>query len=87
MKIETQLKKWGNSLALRVTGVMAELPGFHDGSKVTVEVTEEGFTVRPAKEDRRSLLPYSEEELLADMSLDNSHADELATLLEVEYDE
>ena len=87
MKIETQLKKWGNSLALRVTGVMAELPGFHDDSKVTVEVTEEGFKVRPAKENRRSLLPYTEEELLADMSLDNSHADELATLLEVEYGE
>ena len=87
MKIETQLKKWGNSLALRVTGVMAELPEFHDGSKVTVEVTEEGFTVTPAKEDRRSLLPYTEEELLADMSLENSHADDLATLLEVEFDE
>ena len=87
MKIETQLKKWGNSLALRVTGVMAELPEFHDGSKVTVEVTEEGFTVRPAKEDRRYLLPYTEEELLADMSLANSHADELATLSEMEYGE
>lgn len=87
MKIETQLKKWGNSLALRVTGVMAELPEFHDGSKVTVEVTEEGFTVTPAKEDRRSLLPYTEEELLTDMSLNNSHADDLATLTEVEYGE
>ena len=87
MKIETQLKKWGNSLALQVTGIMAELLGFHDGSKVTVEVTEEGFTVRPTKEGRRSLLPYSEEELLANMSLDNSHADDLATLLEVKYGE
>ena len=87
MKIETQLKKWGNSLALRVTGVMAELPEFHDGSKVTLEVTEEGFTVRPAKEERRHLLPCSEEELLADMSPDNSHADELAILSEMEYGE
>ena len=85
MKIETQLKKWGNSLALRVTGVMAELPEFHDGSNVTVEVTEEGFTVRSAKEDPRYLLPYTEEEMLADMSLDNSHSDELATLSEMEY--
>ena len=39
MKVESEIKKWGNSLALRVTGIMAELPNFKDGTKVIVEVS------------------------------------------------
>ena len=47
MKVETEIKKWGNSLALRVTGVMATLPEFKAGDRVIVDVTEEGFFVKP----------------------------------------
>ena len=28
MKVESEIKKWGNSLALRVTGIMADIPNF-----------------------------------------------------------
>ena len=79
------MKKWGNCLALRVTAVMAKLSEFHDVSKVTEEVSEEGFTVRPTKEERRHPFPYTEKELLAEMSPEKSHADELAKLSEKEY--
>jgi antitoxin MazE len=79
MKVESEIKKWGNSLALRVTGVMAELPKFSAGTKVIIEVTEEGFMVKPAPQVKgMSQLPYSEAELLADLDPQQAHADELA---------
>jgi antitoxin MazE len=85
MKVHSEIKKWGNSLALRVTGVMADLPNFKDGTKVIVEVSEEGITVKPLRPPRRkSRLTYSEKELLADLCPETAHADELATPLATE---
>ena len=86
MKVESEIKKWGNSLALRVTGIMAELPNFRDGTKVIVEVSAEGIMVKPVH-SRRGSLPYSEEELLADLCPETAHADELATPLAIEMGE
>jgi antitoxin MazE len=79
MEVQTEIKRWGNSLALRVSGIMAEIPGFKEGMKVTVEVTEEGLTVKPVPEEvREGSLPYSERELLQDLDAESAHADELA---------
>ncbi len=88
MKIETEIKKWGNSLALRVTGIMAELPKFTAGTKVVVEVTEEGIVVkRAAKQKGKLRLPFTESELLADMTPKKAHADELAEPVGTEFGE
>lgn len=79
MRVETEIKKWGNSLALRITGVMAELPMLKDGSKVTIEVTEDGFTVKKATIPKRKInFPYSENSLLQGMTSYKAHADEVA---------
>ena len=79
MRVETEIKKWGNSLALRVTGVMAELPQFEPGTRVTVDIDSEGFTVRRAAGSVRSFrFPESESTLLAGMRAENAHADLLA---------
>ena len=88
MKVESEIKKWGNSLALRVTGVMADLPNFRDGTKVVVEVSAEGIMVKPASPRKgRLCLPYTEEDLLADLCPEIAHADELATPLAIEVGE
>lgn len=88
MKIETEIKKWGNSLALRVTGIMAELPKFTAGTKVVVEVTEEGIVVKPAAKEKPKLrLTFTESELLADMTPAKAHADELAEPVGTEFGE
>lgn len=80
MQIESEIKKWGNSLALRVTGVMAEMPGFREGGKVLVEVSTEGLMVKPAARNQGRLqLPYREEDLLRDLTPNQAHADALAT--------
>ena len=79
MRVETEIKKWGNSLALRVTGAMAELPRFEPGMRVTVDVDNEGFTVRRAAGSVRSFrFPESENVLLEGMTAENAHADLLA---------
>ena len=79
MIVETEIKRWGNSLALRVSGLMAELPGFTEGMKVSVTVTEEGLVVKPVPlEVREGALPYSEKQLLRGLDADTAHADELA---------
>lgn len=79
MRVETEIKKWGNSLALRVTGAMAELPRFKPGTRVTVDVNSEGFHVRHATGSLRSFrFPESETALLADMTAENAHADLVA---------
>lgn len=80
MKVETEIKKWGNSLALRVTGVMAEMPGFKEGAKVVVDVSTDGFMVKPvANAGKKIELPYSERELLKDLTPAKAHAEALAT--------
>ena len=79
MKVETEIKKWGNSLALRVTGVMAEMPGFKEGAKVIVDVSTDGFEVKPVlKPGAKIKLPYSEQELLKNLTPETAHAEALA---------
>lgn len=79
VRVETEIKKWGNSLALRVTGAMAELPQLEPGTRVTVDIDSEGFVVRRAEGALRSFrFPDSESALVAGITADNAHADLLA---------
>ena len=79
MRVNAEIKKWGNSLALRVTGTMAELPKFKAGTKVTVDLSREGIVVKPVAKKREGFrFPYTESALLAGMTPDKAHADALA---------
>ena len=84
MKVRTEIKKWGNSLALRVSGPMTTVPDFSAGDPVTVDVSERGLVVKPAN-PRREPLIYAESELLASLTPDTAHADELARLTDLEF--
>ena len=79
MIIHTKIQKWGNGLALRVGGIMREMPHFQEGSEVKVEVTENGFVVTKAKKNLR--FPFKETELLENLSAETSHADLLTPAL------
>ena len=79
MRVETEIKKRGNSLALRVTGIMAEVPRLDVGTRVTVDVSSEGLVVKPVAGQTGVLrFPYSESALLAGITPDTAHADALA---------
>ena len=79
VRVNAEIKKWGNSLALRVTGVMAELPKFKAGTKVTVDVSSDSVCVKPAVKKREmSRFPCAESALLIRMTPEKAHADTLA---------
>ena len=60
---------------------MATLPDFKAGTRVVVEVTDEGLVVKPAaRKKARFRFPYTENELLADLTPETVPADELAKL-------
>ena len=84
MRVESEIKKWGNSLALRITGVMADLPNFTEGDKVLIDVSEEGLLIKPANPSQLIKLPFSEAELLEGLTVYHAHADELALPIQKE---
>lgn len=81
METLTEIKKWGNSLGLRITSAMASEPQFTNGAKVLVQSTKDGIIIKPVKEAKKYQMPFSEAELLSGLNEHNSHADELAALL------
>ena len=80
MKFETEIKQWGNSLALRISGAMAQEPAFARGSKVTVETFDSKMIITAKKTNKQFSLPFSEASLLVGLNDSNSHAEELASL-------
>jgi len=76
-----KIQRWGNGLGLRISGIMREVPHFEPGAKVTVEVFEDGFTVKKVVENKSSkLFPFTEEQLLSGLDANTAHADELPIL-------
>ena len=41
MRTESTIKRWGNGLALRISGLMLDIPGFEEGMGVEIHV--DGF--------------------------------------------
>ena len=88
MRVQSEIKKWGNSLALRITGAMADVPQFSDGTKVVIEVNKDSLVIKRATKPKRKLkLPYTEKELLEGMTPYTAHADELAIIISKEMGE
>lgn len=86
VQVRTEIKKWGNSLALRVSGPMAAVPKFNAGDPVVVEISEQGLMVRPV-ERFTTPFAYTEAELLEGLTPYTAHADELARVTEQEFGE
>ncbi len=82
MQTQAKLNMWGNSLAIRITSAMANAARLHKGSEVSIEANEEGISIKPLNQKAR--LQFSEAELLADLSVENSGAELLASNLKDE---
>ena len=52
---QQMVQKWGNSLAVRITGAVAETAGFVQGLPITAEVVEGGILLKVSGEARMSL--------------------------------
>ena len=81
--MQTNIQKWGNSLALRLTGVIKTIPHFEENMLVEINVDEKGIQVFPAKAKRKKL-PFTEEHLLKGLTSHTAHADEIANISDIE---
>ncbi len=83
MQTQTKINMWGNSLAIRITSAMANAAHLHKGSEVSIEASEEGIYIIPLH--KKSRLKFSEAELLADISVENSGKELLAVNFNNEF--
>ena len=65
-----QVTKWGNSLAIRIPKVVAELAAIHEGSRIRVQVVDGAIVLTPKRRKR-----YALEELLEGMTKENLHGE------------
>jgi antitoxin MazE len=68
--VQSRVKRWGNSLALRIPKAFVEQTQMRDDSVVDLSIEGEAIIVRPVRRNRRSL-----DELLAGITDDNLHAE------------
>ena len=70
MREETQIAKWGNSLAVRIPRAVLQKAGLNEGDRVELGADAEGnIVVRGAKRK------YSLDELLDKITPDNVHGE------------
>ena len=74
MRIQAKIQKWGNSLALKLTGPWKSIPHFEENMLVDIDVTEEGIQIRPIKRRATRRLPFSEAQLLKGLNAKTVHA-------------
>lgn len=81
MRTQATLQKWGNSIALRLSGSLKSIPQFEEGDVVDIEISEEGLQIRKADKQK-----VTEASLLSGLSAYTAHADELAKPTDRELD-
>lgn len=84
--IDAKIERWGNGLGLRVSGPLRDVPQFIENSPVTVEVFEDGFTVKKATASIKNL-QYTEDQLIAGLNPNTAHCELLALPIEGEFSE
>jgi len=85
MIIHTKIQKWGNGLALRVSGGMRDIPQFQEGTEVEIEIFKEGFSVRKSPK-KPKIFPFTESQLLEGLTPETAHVDLLASPLSSEIE-
>jgi antitoxin MazE len=63
------VRKWGNSLGIRIPSTFTQMMDLNDGSVVELSRIEEGIKIIPQKQSRREQL----EKLLSQITPENIH--------------
>lgn len=85
MKVKTKVQKWGNGLAIRISGAMRDIPRFKDGTPIQVEIYENGLSIKKICIPKKFKLPFTESELLNGMTPEKAHSEIIAFPLNSEY--
>ncbi|AKP32558.1 cell growth regulatory protein MazE [Yersinia aleksiciae] len=81
MRTQATLQKWGNSVALRLSGNLKTIPNFEVGDTVDIDISEQGLVIQKV-----AIKPLTEESLLAGLTEYTAHADERVDPTEREFD-
>ena len=79
MRVQATIQKWGNSLAIRLTGLLRSIPHFEENMVVNIDIDESGIAVHPTKSKFKKLI-FKEKDLLKGLTFQKAHADELFQL-------
>jgi antitoxin MazE len=85
MKIQTTIQKWGNSLAIRITGPLKTIPHFTENMIVVIDVNKNGLIIHPLTKKRKLHL-FKEAQLLNGLTAKTAHADEVASITDAEFE-
>lgn len=78
--MQTQIKKWGKSAAVRIPVNILARAGLSLHSPINIEVKDGKIIIEPALKSKKCFkLPFTEEVLLQDLTAYKAHADELET--------
>jgi len=86
--MQSEIKQWGNSAAIRLSRSILVQAGLDIASPVEIEVKEGRIMIQAVSKPAPALvLPYSEAELLQGLTPHTAHADEVAnpSASELEY--
>lgn len=77
--MHSQIKRWGNSAAVRLSSKIMAQANLDVSSPVIIEVKDGKIVIEPAENAPRKInLPFSEADLLKGLDAHGAHADELA---------
>ena len=85
MKVQAKIQKWGNGLAIRIAGLMRDVPHFKEGMPIEVEISEDGLDIRKLRTIQHLALPFTEAALLKGMTPKTAHADIITHPIKGEY--
>lgn len=78
MRMLVKIKKWGNSLGVRLVGLLTLLRRFIDNRLVDAEVSRLGYLGKSMKIHKPTKLLFTEAQLIRGLDKATSHADLLA---------
>lgn len=70
--MEARIRKWGNSLGIRIPGLLAKELDLQEGSPIEIEKKENHIIIRPGKEKRLS-------DLIDEITPENTHEETEST--------
>ena len=77
--MQNEIKRWGNSAAVRISSKILAQANFEVSSPINIEVRHGKIVIEPARKvPLKVKLPFSEADLLKGLDPHGAHADELA---------
>ena len=68
--MQAHIRRWGNSLAVRIPKALADEVGLTNGSPISITIKNGQIVIRPAQAPR-----YRLDDLLAQITDDNKHGE------------